>query len=137
MAPAGSDMQMLPPTVAAFQILNDIRKQSMHLSNSGWRAIPAALEVVQFDDLAGRRDLQPCRRRRQCRPAELLEIDQRVGRDLRFGEQPGAAAQEGMAVAPFEVVERLGPLDLDNRIEIHLVPPVTSSRRARSRPVRG
>ena len=27
MAPAGSDMQTLPPTVAAFQILNDIRKR--------------------------------------------------------------------------------------------------------------
>src|SRR5258708_28897307 len=35
MAPAGSDMQTLPPTVAAFQILNDIRKASMHLSTSG------------------------------------------------------------------------------------------------------
>jgi hypothetical protein len=35
MAPAGSDMQTLPPTVAAFQILNDIKKASMHLSNSG------------------------------------------------------------------------------------------------------
>ncbi len=35
MAPAGSDMQTLPPTVAAFQILNDIRNASMHWSNSG------------------------------------------------------------------------------------------------------
>ena len=35
MAPAGSDMQTLPPTVAAFQILNDIRNASMHSSNSG------------------------------------------------------------------------------------------------------
>src|SRR5262249_41548226 len=35
MAPAGEDITTLPPTVAAFQILNDIRKQSMALSNSG------------------------------------------------------------------------------------------------------
>ena len=34
-APAGSDMQTLPPTVAAFQILNDIRNASMQLRNSG------------------------------------------------------------------------------------------------------
>ena len=35
MAPAGSDITTLPPTVAAFQILNDIRKESMHVLNSG------------------------------------------------------------------------------------------------------
>src|SRR4030095_17201911 len=35
MAPAGRDITTLPPTVAAFQILNDIRKQSIALSNSG------------------------------------------------------------------------------------------------------
>src|SRR5688500_16451156 len=35
MAPGGSGITTLPPTVAAFQILKDIRKASMHLSNSG------------------------------------------------------------------------------------------------------
>jgi hypothetical protein len=35
MAPAGSDMQMLPPTVAAFQILNDARSDRQHSSKSG------------------------------------------------------------------------------------------------------
>ena len=34
-APAGSDMQMLPPTVAAFQILNDASKELQHSRNSG------------------------------------------------------------------------------------------------------
>ncbi len=33
--PAGSDMQMLPPTVAAFQILNDARNALQHSRNSG------------------------------------------------------------------------------------------------------
>jgi hypothetical protein len=33
--PAGSDMQMLPPTVAAFQILNDARKELQHSCTSG------------------------------------------------------------------------------------------------------
>ena len=32
--PAGSDMQMLPPTVAAFQILNDARNELQHWWNS-------------------------------------------------------------------------------------------------------
>jgi hypothetical protein len=34
-APAGSDMQMLPPTVAAFQILNDANSESQHSRSSG------------------------------------------------------------------------------------------------------
>src|SRR6516225_3334419 len=33
--PAGNDMQMLPPTVASFQILNDARKDLQHRRNSG------------------------------------------------------------------------------------------------------
>jgi len=35
MAAAGSDMQMLPPTVAAFQILNDISSARQHIGISG------------------------------------------------------------------------------------------------------
>ena len=33
--PAGNDMQMLPPTVAAFQTLNDARSDSQHILNRG------------------------------------------------------------------------------------------------------
>ena len=33
--PAGSDMQMFPPTVAAFQILNEARNASQHWRTSG------------------------------------------------------------------------------------------------------
>ena len=33
--PAGSDMQMLPPTVAVFHTLNDARKASQLVRNSG------------------------------------------------------------------------------------------------------
>jgi hypothetical protein len=33
--PAGSDMQIFPPTVASFQILNEERKDRQHRPNSG------------------------------------------------------------------------------------------------------
>ena len=33
--PAGSDMQMFPPTVASFQILNEERNDRQHWRNSG------------------------------------------------------------------------------------------------------
>ena len=33
--PAGNDMQMLPPTVAAFQTLNDASNASQHILNRG------------------------------------------------------------------------------------------------------
>src|SRR5438874_12916818 len=33
--PAGSDMQMFPPTVASFQILNEARKERQHSRRSG------------------------------------------------------------------------------------------------------
>ena len=33
--PAGSDMQMFPPTVASFQILNEARNDRQHWRNSG------------------------------------------------------------------------------------------------------
>jgi hypothetical protein len=35
MGPAGSDMQILPPTVAAFQILNDASSALQHSRASG------------------------------------------------------------------------------------------------------
>ena len=106
MAPAGSDMQTLPPTVAAFQILNDIRNAvDAFVEQRHGAPSRRPLEVVQLDDPAGRGDLQPGLRHRQRRPAELLEIDQRVGRDLWLGEQPGAASQKRMAIAPFDLVE--------------------------------
>ena len=65
-APAGSDMQMLPPTVAAFQILNDARNAVAALVGTAARpSIPAgASKSMQLDDPAGRGDLQPGRRRR-------------------------------------------------------------------------
>ena len=80
------------------------------------------LEVVQLDDLAGRGDLEARRRLGERRPAQPLEVDQRVGGDLRLGEQPGSAAQEGVAVAPFDLLERLRPLHVDDRIEVHAIP---------------
>jgi hypothetical protein len=36
MGPAGKDMQMLPPMVAAFQILKEARKESQHSLSAAW-----------------------------------------------------------------------------------------------------
>ena len=41
MGPAGNDMQMLPPTVAAFQILKEARSELQHSRKSGVARHPA------------------------------------------------------------------------------------------------
>ena len=43
--PAGNDMHTLPPTVDAFQILNDARKESQHCFNSGNAVHSAGIAV--------------------------------------------------------------------------------------------
>ena len=75
--PAGSDMQMLPPTVAAFQILNEARKARQHWSNQRRRG-PFG-RPSRADRVA-----RPCRwRRSPGRPPQVVsggqpsvEIDQ-------------------------------------------------------------
>ena len=58
--PAGSDMQMFPPTVASFQILNEARKDRQHAEQRGRRPVGRRLfdEPIEFHDLAGGGDLQ-------------------------------------------------------------------------------
>ena len=55
------------------------------------------LEMVQFGDGAGRRDIEACLRRLKRRPLQGPKIDERVSRDLRGGEQPGAPGKPGIA----------------------------------------
>ena len=94
-------MQMLPPTVAAFQILNEARKELQQSCTSG-RAVHSrgGGEVIQLGDLAGRGDFETVGGHAQRRPVQRIEIDQGVGRELRLGKQPGAAGEPGIAVAP-------------------------------------
>src|SRR2546430_17211311 len=53
MGPAGSDMQMLPPTVAVFQILNEAKNARQHwltrgaASHSGGQASASSCATVQ------------------------------------------------------------------------------------------
>ena len=52
--PAGSDMQMFPPTVASFQILKEARNERQHWRNSGAAVHSGGAidEMIEFDDLA-------------------------------------------------------------------------------------
>jgi 2-iminobutanoate/2-iminopropanoate deaminase len=54
-------------------------------------------EGEQLRNTAGRGDLQARRRHGERRPAEAIEVDQRVSRELRLGEQPSASGEPGVA----------------------------------------
>src|SRR5262249_60422415 len=54
-----------------------------------------------------------------------FEVDQRVGGELRLGEQPASPRKPGMPLAPFDFVERLRAFDLSDRVEVH-DPPLLS-----------
>ena len=60
----------------------------------------SGFEVVQFHDPTGRGDVEAGFRRGQRRPAQTVEIDQRVDGNLRLGEQPGTAGQPRIAITP-------------------------------------
>ena len=62
--------------------------------------------MTEFRDRTGRRNLESVRRLLQRRPAEMLKIDQRVGRELRLGKQPRSAGEPGIAVSPMVELAR-------------------------------
>ena len=100
--PAGSDMQMLPPTVAAFQILNDARSALQHCADQR-RGGP--FRRRRRSDRARRcgRSRRCRARRREASSAGQPRLSRSISvsmRGLRLGEQPGAAGQPGIAVAP-------------------------------------
>ena len=66
----------------------------------GSRPLLGRFERVEFGDAAGRGDLKAGVAYGQRRPAERLEIDQRVDVNLRLGEEPRAAGQPCVAGTP-------------------------------------
>ena len=123
MGPAGNDMQMLPPTVAAFQILKEARNARQHSRSSGAAFQPAGAlnrsssAIVQVAAISS-----PVVGRLQGRPVQRAKIDEGIGLHLRLGEQPGAAGQPGIAlVPPVDLVRRRGALDIGDRVQVHRV----------------
>ena len=123
--PAGSDMQMFPPTVALFQILNEARKDRQH-----WRISGAALHsggaatASSSATCTWRRSPVPGRSIRQRRPAKPVQVDQPAQVGLRFGKQPGAARQPGIAVTPgAELFAGRGAGYFGNGVEVHDIIP--------------
>src|SRR5262249_32156089 len=77
-------------------------------------------ERVEWGERAGRRDVETGAGRFQRRPLELIEIDERVGRDLRFREQPGTAGEPGVPVTPLrDLIRRRRAFHLGDGIEVH------------------
>jgi hypothetical protein len=115
-------MQMLPPTVAAFQILNDARKCVAALTQER-RSAPLGCcggKPEQLCDPARRRDLDPSLGYLPCRPIQLIEIDQGVSGDLRLRKQPSSSSQPGVTIAPLgDFIRRGRSLYLRNRIKVH------------------
>ena len=111
---------MLPPTVATFQILNEANKAFAHWKNSGCAAQPArSRHGGQFGDRAGRADPQPVLAVFQGRPAHRGQVDESGGVDLRFGEQPGAAAHDPLARAEDEIGAGAGVPVVHDGVQIH------------------
>jgi hypothetical protein len=59
-----------------------------------------ASEPVELRNGACGRDVEAGGRRLQRRPVQLVQVDQRVGGNLRLREQPGAAGKPCVSVAP-------------------------------------
>ena len=78
------------------------------------------LELLELGDRAGRGDFKSVGGQLERRPAQRLEIDQRVGGDLRRREQPGAAGKIGITrLPPGNFVGGGRALDLGNGVQIH------------------
>jgi len=79
-------MQILPPTVAAFQILNEARRalQQARISGAATHSRGAS-KRLELGDAQVALDVEPGGRGLQRGPAEMAEIDQRVG--LGFGSE--------------------------------------------------
>ena len=101
--PAGSDRQMFPPTVATFWTLNEPSSASQHCrasSAAGARDGRAGRQRASCASVQVAAMLQAVVGLRQRRPAEGVQVKQAPQSRLGLGEQPGAAAEPGVAVAP-------------------------------------
>ena len=119
--PAGSDMQILPPTVAVFQILKEARNARQHwlisgeAIHSGGQASASSCATVQVADIDkfGLRDGQR-------RPFQVGEIDQPGQMGLRFREQPGPAREPSIACRPNgQLVPRRRMRNRGNGVQVH------------------
>ena len=105
--PAGSDMQMLPPTVAEFQTLNEDRNASQLFA----KRVPAVQSpggakayrsrIVHVAPIS-----RPVAARDEGIPAQRRQVDQAAQARLLHGEQPRTAREPRIAVAPV----RAGPI---------------------------
>lgn len=101
--PAGSDRQMLPPTVATFWTLNEPSSASQHCRA---RCAPGARDGCAGRQRASSASVQVAAMRRPSSvsvsawPAEGVQVKQAPQPRLGLGEQPGAAAEPRVSVAP-------------------------------------
>ena len=99
--PAGSDMQMLPPTVAVFQILKEARNARQHwlisgeAIHSGGQASASSCATVQVAAID--KSVSPMVSAGHFR--SVRSISRRQMR-LRFREQPGPAREPSIACRP-------------------------------------
>ncbi len=118
-AAGGSDMQMLPPTVAVFQILNEARNARQH-----WPIRGAAVHSTGSDADSSAAIVQVAAIRRpvrssRWRPVEAAEIDQAVQMRLRLREQPGATASQASPSASAATGRRRAADHLLDRVQVH------------------
>ena len=114
-------MQIFPPTVAVFQILNDERNERQHWPISGAATQSAgavnstSLTISQVAAIS-----RPLFADGQRLPAKGLQIDQPAEMGLKFREQPRTSRQPRVALAPanFFCATR-GVYDFRYRIQIH------------------
>ena len=109
-APAGSDMQILPPTVAVLKILNEADKASAHRLNrkdacqSSGQSKSSSSRMVQVAAISS-----PCSLRSYGVPVEGHQVDHGIDSGLRLGIEPCASGDIGMARFPgAELFLRIG-----------------------------
>ena len=124
-APAGSDMQMLPPTVAVFKILKDASSDLQHSRSSGpARQSAGGLEAVQFDD-RGRSRRSPAlssvtRSEGQANPSRSTSVSSAgCGSENSQVPPPSQAWPAGQLR---DLVRRAGPHHPRDGVEIHASP---------------
>ena len=118
---------MLPPTVALFHTLNDARKASQLVANSGAaRQSSGAAKAYRSAHGAHGADLEAVVGGSQGVPAERNQVDEAAQVGLLVGEQPRSARQPGVALAP--VAARLlgwPSNDLGDGVYVHVNDPST------------
>ena len=120
--PAGSDMQMLPPTVAVFQILKEARNARQHwlisgeAIHSGGQASASSCATVQVAAISKVRSplTVSAGHFRSVRSISRRQMG------LRFREQPGPAREPSIACRPNgQLVPRRRMRNRGNGVQVH------------------